>query len=77
MDVLVENGADLTRAGEKGSQPLSLAANKGYINVCRQLLNYGGDVDAVNSVSRFFSDYAAIKRRHAHSKRIASPTALF
>lgn len=60
--LLVDSGAELDAANEKGLTPLHVAARHGHINLVRLLCHAGCDVDKTNRGIR--ADVTAIKHGH-------------
>lgn len=50
VDFLIANGADVNIAGEVGDRPLHLAAAKGYLGICKCLVDNFADGKLKQSV---------------------------
>ena len=64
--LLLANGADLEASDHDGQTPLLLAAQKGYVNEFRELVNAGADIDVEDNEKRGVESLA----RAAHHPKI-------
>lgn len=67
VDLLIERGADINRAGPSGDLPLAVAARRGRLEMMQQLIDKGADPRLRDRRGLSAMDHA---QRHGHTEAV-------